>query len=139
MKKALYILLLLPFLLKGQTDSTVTFKVEKKSSDTIYKYVERLPEFPEGIRSFNTFINSRIIYPKYAIENGIKGTVIVQFVVEIDGRITNIEIVNSGQTHTSLEDEAIRVIRLMPNWIAGQNNGINVRCFYTTPIRFSMK
>jgi protein TonB len=97
-------------------------------------FVEEMPEFPGGQDSLNAFLSREIVYPKVALENGIKGTVLVEFVVEKDGRVTN------GKVKVPLfpdcDEEALRGVMSMPNWRPGKNMGKPVRCFYQVPITF---
>ena len=97
-------------------------------------FVEEMPEFPGGQDSLNAFLSREIVYPKVALENGIKGTVLVEFVVEKDGRVTN------GKVKVPLfpecDEEALRGVMSMPNWKPGKNMGKPVRCYFQIPITF---
>lgn len=97
-------------------------------------FVEVMPEFPGGQDSLNAFLSREIVYPKVALENGIKGTVLVEFVVEKDGRVTN------GKVKVPLfpecDVEALRGVMSMPNWKPGKNMGKPVRCYFQIPITF---
>ena len=92
--------------------------------------VDQQPSFPGGINAFNTFIVSNLKYPVVAQENGIQGRVVVKFIVEKDGSISNVEVDRS--VDPSLDNEAMRVIKNMPKWIPGQINGkaVKVECSY---------
>ena len=97
-------------------------------------FVEEMPEFPGGQDSLNAFLSREIVYPKVALENGIKGTVLVEFVVEKDGRVTN------GKVKVPLfpecDEEALRGVMSMPKWKPGKNMGKPVRCYFQIPITF---
>ena len=84
-----------------------------------------------------SWLSQNIKYPVIAAENGVKGRVIVQFVVEIDGSITDVQVVKS--VYPSLDKEAARVIKSMPHWIAGRQNGSPVRVRYTVPVTFKLQ
>ena len=92
--------------------------------------VDQQPSFPGGTNALNTFIASNLKYPVVAQENGIQGRVVVKFIVEKDGSISNVEVDRS--VYPSLDNEAMRVIKNMPKWIPGQINGkaVKVECSY---------
>lgn len=104
---------------------------------TIHDNVEQMPEFPGGISALMGFLSRNIKYPKEAEENGIQGRVIVSFVVEKDGSITDIQVVKPVEL--SINKEAIRVASLMPKWIPGKHDGTEVRVKYTMPITFRLQ
>ncbi|MDR0368390.1 MAG: energy transducer TonB, partial [Bacteroidales bacterium] len=92
--------------------------------------------FPGGEEARLKFLRDNVVYPKIARETGVEGTVMVSFVVEPDGRITNVEI-GRGRA-PSLDEEAIRVAKLMPKWKAGKQRGKAVRVRCNMPIRFTL-
>lgn len=108
--------------------------VEDPEENRIHVVVERMPEFPGGEAAMNQFISRNIRYPVIAQENGIQGRVVVQFVVNTDGKIVDVEVVRGVEE--SLDKEAVRVIKAMPPWNPGRQGGKNVRVKYTLPIRF---
>lgn len=75
-------------------------------------------------------------YPVIAVENGVQGRVLVQFVVEKDGKVTDVHVVKS--VDPSLDKEAVRVVAAMPKWIPGKLNGSAVRVKYTVPVTFKL-
>ena len=97
-------------------------------------FVEEMPEFPGGPDSLNAFLSREIQYPPIAKNNGITGTVLIEFVVEKDGRVTN------GVVKVPLfpdcDEEALRGVMSMPNWRPGKNMGKPVRCYFQIPITF---
>ena len=98
--------------------------------------VEQVPQFPDGNAAMYKFLASQIKYPSVARENGIEGTVYVSFVVWLDGSIRNIEIkrgIGGG-----CNDEALRVVNLMPKWSPGKQNGKAVPVAFTLPIKFKL-
>lgn len=105
--------------------------------NTIYEIVEEIPEFPGGVAKMNEYLSNSIIYPEYAVDNNIEGKVILEFVIDIDGTITDIKIKHS--VHESLDNEALRVVKSMPKWKPGKNDGKLVRVKYTLPIGFSLE
>ena len=100
----------------------------------IFEIVEVQPEFPGGDAARQRFLQENVKYPKVAMETGTEGTVMVSFVVEPDGRITNVEIARSRAP--SLDEEAIRVTKSMPKWKPGQQRGRAVRTRFRMPISF---
>lgn len=97
-------------------------------------FVEVMPEFPGGVDSMKTFLRREIVYPKVALENGITGTVLVEFIVEKDGRVTNGKV--KVPLYSDCDAEALRVVMSMPKWKPAKNMGKPVRCFYQVPITF---
>ena len=103
----------------------------------IHEIVEQMPSFPGGMSALMSWLSQNIKYPVIAAENGVKGRVIVQFVVEKDGSITDVQVVKS--VDPSLDKEAARVIKSMPHWIPGRQNGSPVRVRYTVPVTFKLQ
>lgn len=106
--------------------------------EEIFVVVDTMPEFPGGVSAMMKYLSENIKYPVIAQENGIQGRVICQFVVEKDGRITNIQVLRSSG-EKSLDKEAVRVISTMPNWSPGSAFGKPVRVKYTIPINFRLE
>ena len=103
----------------------------------VFDVVEEMPQYPGGMQAMLSFLQENITYPKDAQEKKISGRVIVTFVVEKDGSISNVETVKS--VFPSLDEEAVRIVKAMPNWKPGKQNGKVVRVKYTLPISFSLK
>lgn len=103
----------------------------------IFEIVEQNPTFPGGTAALMSWLSQNIKYPVIAAENGVKGRVIVQFVVEKDGSITDVVVVKS--VDPSLDKEATRVIKNMPHWIPGRQNGSPVRVRFTVPVTFTLQ
>ena len=104
--------------------------------DIILEFTEVRPEFPGGQVALRAWLDNQIRFPAAAAEMGLHGRVIVQFVVERDGSITNIEVVQS--TNPIFNREALRVFEQMPPWIPGEHNGQQVRARFTQPITFRL-
>ncbi len=104
--------------------------------NTIYNIAEIQEQaaFPGDLESFLA-LNTN--YPKLAVDSNIQGTVRVKFVVEKDGRITNIQITRS--IHKLLDDEALRVVKRMPKWRPGKHNGKPVRMSFSLPFKFQLE
>ena len=106
-------------------------------SNKVFDVVEEMPHFPGGPAALQAFLSSNTKYPVVAEENGVQGRVIVSFVVERDGSITDVRVVRS--VDPSLDREASRVVRSMPRWSPGKQNGSTVRVKYTVPVVFRLK
>ena len=129
MKKLLF------FLILGFTALTTA---RAQQTDTpcgkVYQVVEQMPQFPGGQAAMMKFIADSLRYPSVAYENGIEGRVIVKFVVDCKGNIVNPLVVRS--VDPLLDREAIRLVKLMPKWIPGRQNGKPVSVVCLVPIRF---
>lgn len=99
-----------------------------------YDYVTEKPSFPGGETKLVRYINKTREYPKEAYKNGVEGRVICSFVINSDGSISNIQILRGVEK--SLNNEAIRIISKMPNWIPGKIDGHNVPVRVIYPIVF---
>lgn len=109
---------------------------EKKETNEVFKVVEQQPQFPGGIEALYKFLNDHIRYPEQAAQNNVQGRVTVQFVVERDGSIGEVKVVRGRDP--DLDKEAVRVVKSLPNFIPGKNNGQAVRVWYTLPINFRL-
>ena len=98
---------------------------------------EQMPSFPGGMEALNAYLSENIKYPIIAQEQGTQGRVIVQFVVEKDGSITDVVVVRTVDPY--LDKEAVRVIQAMPKWVPGRQNGKEVRVKFTVPVTFRLK
>ena len=103
----------------------------------VFDVVEQMPSFPGGMGALMSWLSQNIKYPVIAAENGVQGRVIVQFVVEKDGSITDVKVAKS--VDPSLDKEAARVVKSMPHWIPGKQNGSAVRVKYTVPVTFKLQ
>ena len=113
---------------------------ENKAEKEVFTIVEKRAEFPGGEQALYQFIAKSINYPQLAIENGISGRIMVQFVVEKDGSISNVKIPEQHRKlGFGLEEEAIRVVKLMPKWKPGTQSGKPVRIKYILPIVFNLE
>ena len=103
----------------------------------VFDVVEEMPSFPGGQGALMSYLASNIKYPVVAQENGVQGRVIVSFVVERDGSITDVKVARS--VDPSLDREAQRVVKSMPKWKPGKQNGSTVRVKYTVPVVFRLQ
>jgi protein TonB len=99
--------------------------------------VEKMPIFPGGEDALYKYVAASVVYPTVAKESGIAGTVIVTFVVEKDGSVTNVKILKG--IGGGCDEEAVRVVKAMPKWSPGKQDGKPVRVQFNLPIRFSLE
>lgn len=108
--------------------------VEDVEDNTPYSFAENMPVFPGGQDALFSFLSKNINYPQLAMEMGVQGMVFVQFVVEKDGSVSNV-ILTRGRD-ALLDKEAMRVIKQLPNWKPGLQNGKPVRVRMSLPVNF---
>ncbi len=105
-------------------------------TETVMDKCEVMPEFPGGESGMMKFLTENVKYPKEALDKGITGRVLVEFVVERDGSINDVKIMKS--VDTILDNEAIRIVKAMPKWEPGTMNGKAVRVKHTLPVTFRL-
>lgn len=110
---------------------------KKVEDNTEFINVEQMPSFPGGDTALMEYLSKNVKYPVIAIETGVYGRVVISFLVERDGSITDVKVMKS--VDASLDKEAVRVISGMPKWIAGMQNGRKVRVRYTVPVSFKLQ
>ena len=110
---------------------------EPVKEEEIFVAVQQMPEFPGGQAALMKWLSNNIRYPQIALDNGISGRVVVKFVVEKDGSVGNVQVVKG--VDKDLDKEAMRVVRAMPKWQPGKNNGQAVRCYYNLPVTFRIQ
>ena len=106
-------------------------------SKKVYESVEQMPEFPGGMEEMMKFLQGNIQYPANAAKNKIEGRVVLQFVVEKDGQIGEVKV--ARPVDPELDAEALRVVKSMPNFIPGRQDGKPVAVWYTIPISFKLQ
>ena len=115
-----------------------TGPVEEKAPE-IFMVVEQMPEFPGGAAAMMAYIQKNIHYPEIEKEANIQGKCFVKFVVETDGSISNVEVLKGVSGGAGCDKEAIRVVKSMPKWAPGKNNGRAARVFFNLPIVFKLQ
>ena len=110
--------------------------VDGPDKNGVYNRVEDMPEFPGGVQGLLTFMSKNIQYPANARENNIQGRVLISFVVNEDGHLSDFEI--SKSANVELDNEAIRMAKSMPNWKPGSHEGKPVKVRYTVPVNFRL-
>lgn len=112
-------------------------EAKKIEDNNVYTAVEEMPQFPGGESALNKYLSNNIKYPQIAMENGVQGRVIVQFVVTKNGSVGDVKVIRSVDSY--LDKEAIRVCKSLPNFIPGKLNGQTVNVWYTLPITFKLQ
>jgi len=115
---------------KGDPDEPI--KVEL---DSVYIFVQEMPEFPGGLKAMYQFMGDNIKYPTISAEAGSQGQAYVNFTIEKNGKITDVKILG-GSADKRCKKEAARVVESMPKWKPGEQGGKKVRVSYTLPVRF---
>lgn len=120
---------------KGNGDAAIT--ENGSTNDVPFVSVEIDPEFPGGLQAFMAYVQRNYHYPEAAVEAGVRGQVILQFVVERDGSLTEIKVVRDLRFGTG--EAAIRLLQASPKWRPGVQNGRPVRVAYTLPIALAIQ
>ena len=116
----------------------VAVEEETIEDDQPFVKVEQMPSFMGGdLMTFRNWVQSKVRYPQIAQENGISGQVLLSFVVERDGTLTNIQVLMTPDS--SLSDEAVRVLKTSPKWTPGKQRNQAVRVKYTLPVVFRIQ
>ena len=105
--------------------------------DSAYHFVPVRAEFPGGDKEMMKWLQNNVNYPEIAVKDSIQGKVFVNFIVLSDGSINNVRIARSA--HPLLDNEAIRLVKSMPKWKAGQKDGVDVHSYFTLPVTFVLK
>ncbi len=108
----------------------------KPREEPVYDFVSKKPEFPGGEDALMKYLVENLRYPRIALENNIQGIVVVRFVVDIEGRISSVEILKD--IGGGCGAEAARVVSSMPNWVPGEHNGVRVNVRFVLPVRFQL-
>ena len=116
----------------------ISFKSQQsaEAKEEVSEFLEDMPEFPGGGKAMMQWIAQNIQYPKEAAKANIEGSVIVSFLVEKDGSISNVEVIKS--VHELLDKEALRVVNAMPKWKPGMEKGQPVRARFHIPVIFKI-
>ena len=116
--------------------SFTTSTAQTKKNDMLFSVVEVMPQYPGGQIAMMKYIMENMKYPEQAMKKGIQGRVAVRFIVEKDGSISDVKPIHS--VHTLLDKEAVRVVKSMPKWSPGKQNGKPVRVQLIVPIMFKL-
>jgi len=110
--------------------------IEEEEDKPVFTIVEEMPTFPGGEEAGVKFLTDNIHYPEQASENGIQGIVYVSFIIDSKGNVTDVKVLRG--IGGGCDEEAIRVIKIMPKWNPGKQNGKPVRVLYNMPIIFTL-
>jgi TonB family protein len=121
---------------KEVVDVAVKKSDEEVEPEGAFDVVEQMPEFPGGAAGMMKFIAENVKYPEEAYSKGIEGRVLVQFIIEKDGSVTNVKVIK--KVNDAIDAEAVRVVKAMPKWKPGKQNGREVRVKYTIPVIFRL-
>ncbi len=119
-----------------ESEQKSAFPKKNEIEEKIFDVVEQPPKFPGGNLALLDYLSNNVQYPRDAEEEGKQGRVVVAFVVEKDGTITNVKVVRS--VYPSLDNEAVRIVAAMPKWIPAKQNGEYVRVKYNLPVTFKL-
>ena len=108
-----------------------------QSDDRVFEIVEQRPEFPGGHAAMMQWLGENIQYPAEAIAQGVQGTVLVQYIIERDGSISDARVVRAVNPY--LDAEALRAVQAMPEWRPGKQDGETVRVRFTLPVQFRLQ
>ncbi|MCB2207932.1 MAG: M56 family metallopeptidase [Bacteroidetes bacterium] len=114
----------------------INFKLDGQKNDTIYTVVEQMPAFPGDNEALFSYLSKNITYPEKAKKEGISGRVFINFIVEKDGKVSDVKLLRG--IGGGCDEEAMRVIREMPDWTPGMQDGQAVRVSYNIPIVFAL-
>lgn len=118
----------------SSNETAMNEEASNSDGNSIDDVKEVMPEFPGGPQALMDYLKANVIFPKVAEDDGIQGRVVVSYVIDIDGSITDVQVVQS--VHPALDKEAMRVVRNMPKWIPGKHDGKAVQVKYSLPINF---
>jgi protein TonB len=107
-----------------------------EQGNEVFTVVEKMPEFPGGSEAMTTYLVGEIKYPAEAKTKGVQGTVYVSFVVEKDGAVSNVKVIRG--IGAGCDEEAVRVVKMMPKWKPGTQKGQTVRCQFNVPLSFKL-
>ena len=118
-------------------NTTATAQNKKAANDKVFEKAEIMPEFPGGEQAMMDFVAKNVTYPKEAMEKEISGRVFVSFIVEKDGSVNEVNVkkgIGGG-----CDEEALRVVKAMPKWKPGKQDGKPVRVHFLLPITFKLQ
>ena len=117
-------------------DEEINLEEIVEEEDKIFIYVKNMPEFPGGKLALRRYVSDHVVYPAVARENGIEGTVFLRFEVTKTGKIGRVELQKG--VDPLLDDEAMRVIKDLPKFKPGEQNGKKVNVWYSIPVTFKL-
>jgi len=122
--------------MNAKSNKAGTRELVEEETSMPFTVVEQMPEFPGGQEKMMKFLRENIQYPTLAAENGIQGSVYLSFIVEGTGKIRDIKVLRG--VGGGLDEEAMRVVKLMPQWVPGKQNGKAVAVLFDLPVKFTL-
>ena len=127
---------------EDERENNMVGEVEKEiqkgpDKNGVYQIVDEMPKFPGGEDALMEYVSKNVVYPKEAQEKGISGRVFVEFIVEKDGSVSNVNVLRG--IGGGCDEEAVRVFSSMPKWKPGKQDGKPVRVSYQMPINFKLQ
>ena len=123
----------------ASTPSVIVTTIPTTDTSETYPVFEQPPRFPGGEEKMAKFLDENLKYPPSEKEKEIQGYVFVSFIVGVDGKISDAKVIKGVKAGPCLDQEALRLVSLMPNWEPGKRNGKSVKVAWILPFRFSYK
>lgn len=133
MKKLLYFILI--GILSCSSTRLLAQNTDKSEDKPLFS-AEQMPQFPGGDEALLKFIKENLKYPQASAEAGIEGRVTIRFVINREGAVTDVTVIRGLDAHC--DNEAVRVVKMMPNWTPGRLNGTTVPIYYTLPVVYKL-
>jgi TonB family protein len=124
--------------IKVEENETKTAVVSNGQSQAHFAKIDKESEFAGGNSALTSYLQQNLRYPDSAGNNGIQGTVLVQFIVDTDGSVKNVEVLQGNELGYGLPQEAVRVVSNMPKWIPAQQVGLNIKSYKKMPVVFQL-
>ncbi|MFN8242066.1 MAG: energy transducer TonB [Bacteroidales bacterium] len=121
----------------GQPDNVLLDETEDQSNGPVYMFIGQMPEYAGGEKAFRDFVIKNMNYPSSAVKDKIEGRVVVKFIIRPGGKVTDIRVIRS--IRADLDNECLRVMKMLPDWKPGLVNGKEVSVSFSIPVRFMLK
>ena len=122
---------------QDKTEKTTQTRKDTTTDDKVYEVCEQMPTYEGGDAALLKYITDSVKYPELAKKHGVQGRVVIGFIVEKDGSLTDVKVLR--HVDVALDAEALRVVKGMPKWIPGRQNEQRVRVKYNVPVSFRLK
>ena len=122
---------------QDKREKTTQTRKDTATDDKVYEVCEQMPIFEGGDAALMKYLTDSVKYPELAKKHGVQGRVVIGFIVEKDGSLTDVKVLR--HVDIALDAEALRVVKGMPKWIPGRQNEQRVRVKYNVPVSFRLK
>ena len=122
---------------QDKKEKTTQTHKDTTTDDKVYEVCEQMPIFEGGDAALMKYLTDSVKYPELAKKHGVQGRVVIGFIVEKDGSLTNVKVLRA--VDRALDAEALRVVKGMPKWIPGRQNEQRVRVKYNVPVSFRLE